>query len=365
MPFEIIRNDISAVTADAVLCPAAAEASVGHGVDAALYRQAGSGLFDARVSLGHIAPGDARECASPGLKAKYVIFAVAPFFNEADSEKLLRRCLDRALALAFKLGCKSFALPLLGAGERGWPVEKALKTAVDAIKAFLDKHDTDISLVLFSDQAAELSQALYGPIKSYIDRRYVAEEKSRQAMASRFFSNDAAVCRERLFRRKAERKPAPSGSVCPPDTEDCAVYSAPAPPPMAKPAALSSPDVQELNDMLRAMDEGFSQKLLRMIDMRGYTDPQVYKRANIDRKLFSKIRNKPDYRPGKATVYAFAVALELGLAETRELLESAGFAMSRSSKFDIIMEYYIVKGCYDIFEINQALFAFDQPLLGS
>ena len=196
----------------------------------------------------------------------------------------------------------------------------------ETIQSFLLTHDVSVTLVLFDRDAATVSKSLFTDISSYIDTQFIKEHADQ---------GPERVRREVAFYRDA-----------------------------AKGMPMSAGVPGSLEEALSHIDESFSQMLLRKIDAAGLTDAQCYKKANIDRKFFSKIRNDPHYRPSKPTALAFAIALELDLNETQELLRKAGFTLSHSQKLDIIVEYFILHGNYDIFQINQALFAFDQSLLG-
>ena len=241
---------------------------------------------------------------------------------------LLASAYRSSLELALANRCETVAFPLLSSGVYSYPKDQALKVAVDTIGDFLLAHDMTVYLVIFDRDAYTISSKLFADITAYIDDCYVdthtdsrEEQRRRMAMAS--------------MPMEEEWMPAP-----------CAMTPS------------------GLDEAISKLDESFSQMLLRKIDERGMTDAQCYKKANIDRKLFSKIRSDVHYKPSKPTAMAFAIALELPLEEAREMLEKAGFAFSHASKFDIIVEYFIAHQNYNIFEINEALFAFDQSLLG-
>ena len=301
----------------------------GGGVDGAIHRAAGPELLAECRGLGGCKTGQAKITRGYRLPAKYVIHAVGPVWQGGGhgERELLAGAYRASLELALVNGCRTVAFPLISAGAYGYPKDRALKTAVDVIGDFLLVHDMTVYLVIFDRAAFSIGEKLFADIAAYIDDRYVEEHTDR---------------REEQYRR--------------------AMTFAAEAPPLCASACPSVPG--SLDEALGRLDESFSQMLLRKIDEKGMTGAQCYKKANIDRKLFSKIRSDVHYRPSKPTAMAFAVALELPLAEARELLEKAGFAFSHASRFDIIVEYFIAHQNYDIFQINEALFAFDQSLLG-
>ena len=339
MPLKIVRNDITKMKLDAIVSATDPDFSGSGGADGSIQRAAGHGSLLKR--LGALRPGEAKLTRAGRLPCKYLIYTVGPVWQGGDRGKaeVLASCYRKCLELAEKKGCKSLAFPLISSGSFGCPKELALHTAVSAISAFLLEREMEVYLVVYDRQAYRLSSKLFADIKAYIDDNYVQEQS--QLWGKRGLPVSRAM-------------PAVEGSVEFPELSG-------EPADLAPLMAARGPSLEEL---LGHLDESFSQMLLRKIDEAGMSDAQCYKKANIDRKLFSKIRSDINYRPSKPTAIALAVALELPLAEMKELLEKAGFALSHSSKFDIVVEYFVSRGNYNIFEINEALFAFDQRLLG-
>ena len=338
MPFEIVRNDITKMQVDAIVNTANPEPVIGAGVDSDIHQKAGPALLIARQKIGRITAGCAAITPAFGLPAKYVIHTAGPVWeggNHAE-EVLLRNCYDNSLKLALENGCRSIAFPLISTGNYGFPKDKALQIAISAFSAFLLQQQMHIYLVVFDRTAYRLSESLFRHIASYIDENYVEEVSSchrRQPPRSigifRHRSMDVQECSMAMD----------EGTPCLPPTS--------------------------LEDMLKQEDAGFTETLLRLIDKTGKKDSDIYKRANISKQHFSKIRNNPAYKPTKPTAIALALALELNLEETRDLIGRAGYALNHSSKFDLIIRYFIEQGNYNIVEINIALYEFDQVLLGS
>ena len=378
MPFQIIRNDITRVQADAIVNTANPRPVCGSGTDAAIYAAAGPRrLLRARKKIGAIAPGEAAVTPAFRLPAKYIIHTVGPAWTDGTrgEYETLASCYRKSLLLAEQLSCRSVAFPLISAGVYGFPKGPALRIAMDEIRAFLADCDMDVTLVVYNRGAFDLSSALVDRVAQFIDDRYV-EARRRTAPPPGLSAADmrpAPQRREAMFRdrdKESRKKPQRERTAWEEDTlgsipsEDSAAPSAPVPSGYSMPSFSVPSRKKSLSDVMEHVGETFQERLLRLIDERELTDTAVYKRANLDRKLFSKIRCNPDYRPRKRTAVALAIALELNLDETVDLLSRAELALSPSSKFDLILQFCIENRIYDTFEINALLFQYDQPLLG-
>lgn len=347
MPFEIVRNDITSMRVDAIVNSANPRPVIGAGTDSRIHEKAGPRLLAARQKIGPIAAGCAAVTEAFDLDAKYVIHTVGPVWDGGSygEEALLRSCYDRCLQLARELDCSSIAFPLIATNNYGFPKDKALRIAVSAFSEFLMESEMQIYLVVFDRTAFQLSEKLFHGVASYIDQHYV------DACDLAVYGADDRLRQRRMHSRMDRDLRA--------TREETACY-APRPAPRA-----AAPKALSLEDMLKQEDAGFTETLLKLIDKSGKKDSEIYKRANLSKQHFSKIRNNPNYKPTKPTAIALALALELDLKETKDLIGRAGYALTKSSKFDLIIQFFIQQKNYSIVEINIALYEFDQPLLGA
>ena len=334
MPLEIIRNDITKMKVDAIVNAANTELRMGGGVCGAIFQAAGViELQEACKKIGECPTGQAVITDGFKFHAKYIIHTPGPIWQGGSKKEaqLLKAAYENSLTLAVQHKCKSIAFPLISTGIYGYPKKEALQIAVSTISSFLLHHDILVYLVVFDKNSFCLSQKLVHSIHEYIGEHYVEEA-------------------EKTFQRDRRE-----------EYEEIKLFQ--------EAESLQEKVYEVENDLLisrlNELDESFSERLLRLIDEKEMTDVETYKRANMDRRLFSKIRNGVDYSPKKKTVLAFAIALQLNLDETMELLTTAGYTLSHSSKFDVIIEFFIQQANFNIHEINEALFAFDQPLLGA
>ena len=416
MPFTIVRDDITHVRADALVNAANERLQRGGGVCGALFRAAGAArLQDACDKIGHCDTGDAVATPAFNLPARYIIHAVGPIWRGGSQGEraLLASCYRRSLELAASLKCRSVAFPLISAGIYGYPTGEALQVAQDEIKVFLQTHEMQVTLVLFGSRSMELADELHLRVARYIDDVYVAASghHRREGWESAYLQEEDTGSIEALnapwpaagqrptgqppaakppaakppatqgdYARRTESYPGAGRPVDSGTSYGMPAPSAPSAAPAPLPRGSSAREGKKriglprlgkrdqlphpLKSLLAHLDAGFSQTLLTLIDERGLKDAEVYKKANISRQHFSKIRSNPSYKPTKTTVLALAVALELSLSETQMLLERAGFALSHADCRDVIVEFFIREGIYDVYQINDALFAFDQPLLG-
>lgn len=342
MPLHMVRQDITKMKVDAIVNAANRTLLGGGGVDGAIHRGAGPRLLEECRGLGGCETGEAKITKGYDLPCEYVIHTVGPVWLGGDKgeAEALAACYRNSLLLALEQGCRSVAFPLISTGAYGYPKDQALRIAVDTVSSvLLASEDLTVYLVFFDRTSFQLGEKLYWDLSVYIDDSY-----------AKLYAEPSDLTRRR-------RKIA---------VEECArkIDFSALPSPIQARRAPKKEKEPSLEETVLNLDESFTEMLLRKIDEKGITDAQCYKKANVDRKLFSKIRKDKYYKPSKPTALAFAVALELSLAETEELLKKAGFALSHSNKFDLIIEYFIKNGNYDVFVINAALFAFDQPLLG-
>lgn len=332
MPLQIIRNDITKMDVDAIVNAANSALKMGGGVCGAIFNAAGADKLQKECDeIGKCNTGDAVITKGYNLLAKHIIHTVGPVWNGGnnDEEKLLKNCYLKSLNLALVNGLESIAFPLISSGIYGYPKDQAFKIAVSVIQDFLLNNEMMVYLIVFDKKAVEISEKLYKSIEKYIDDNYVDDryesKRERYTKELEFISENFILNEANVMPSKSKRS---------------------------------------LEDVVSQLDETFSQMLFRLIDEKDMTDVETYKKANIDRKLFSKIRSDKFYNPRKTTALALAISLELNIDETKDLLSKAGLALSHSNKFDLIIEYFIDEGIYNIFEINEALFAFEQNLLG-
>ncbi len=398
MPLQIIRNDITKVYADAIVNTANPEPMYGSGTDAAVYKAAGEGfLLKERREIGELCPGEVNVTDAYGLHARYIIHTVGPTWVDGKHGEfgILSSCYRKSLHLALKLGCESVAFPLIATGVYRFPKDKALQTALRVIREFLEGHDMMVTLVVFSREAYQLSSELSHNVRQYIDDHYYAGAMKREYGWDPLSEED-----RRNYRREADVHGYAGFPTVEEDYYDSVpddlpeeshrplMQQAPSPLPSAAPKAgkkntggvfhlpkkkdwesvfgksEKKPAKKTLDDYLAKPGETFQQMLMRKIEEKDMTGPEVYKKANLDKKLFSKIKTNPVYTPKKQTAVALAIALRLNLDETVDLLGRAGLALSPSNTFDLIITFCIENNQYDVFEINSLLFDYDQPLLG-
>lgn len=385
MPYQIVRNDIVKMCVDAIVNPTDSWYSGSGGTDERIHRFAGKEMDRVLASYPPIDEGMVAVTEGFGLPCRFVIHTIGPIWEGGDhhERETLVSCYRNALSAAKERGCGSIAFPLISSGTFGYPKDQVLRVALETVTEFLMEHDMTVFIVVYDKESYSISKKLQADIDSFIDENYINEyseldEESRRRRQRGAVSADAVLESFRNSARKAfsearraeadtepEFPPAPK-QAGPGSEEPAFIETQTAPAVSSVPAGrrTEAKKADTLDERLRKMDEPFSICLLRLIDEKGMTDVQCYKKANVDKKLFSKMRN-PAYRPSKPTVLAFAFALELTLDEAKALLEKAGFALSPNFMFDVVIQYFFEHGNYDLMEINETLYQYDLPCLGN
>jgi len=336
MPFEIVRNDITKIHVDAIVNPTNSKLFGTAGVDGAIHKIEGPSLREATEKLGELAPGNCVLTKAYNLPAGHIIHTVGPVWNSGNGqdEAILRSAYMNALELVKDQGFESVAFPLISSGSYGCPKDVALSIAIRSIGEFLLFNEITVYLVVFDKTSYQLSEDLFSSVEAYIDDHYIDEHMLPRR--NRILENCDDLGYNDVFSESISDK-----NMAP-----------------------VKPKKKSLDDVISHLDETFSETLLRIIDERGLKDPEVYKKANVTKQTFSKIRNNSHYNPTKQTVLAFAIALQLNLDEAKDLLLKSGYALSNSNRFDLIMGFFFESKNYNIYEINAVLFEYDQNLLG-
>ncbi len=338
MPFQIIRNDITKVKADAIVNTANPAVAVGDGVDSAIYKAAGKEkLLAERSKIGYLEPGMAAVTPAFDLDAKYIIHVSGPWWKggKAGETELLRQCYDKALDLAAEKKCGSIAFPLLATGTYGFPQKLGIEIAVDAFTSFLEEHEMEIFLVVFGEKSVKISGELGAEVASFIDDEYVSKTLAEEYRFDGIPDACYEVRENRLERPRAPRK-------------------------LACPVALSSMPKENvpLEEVLKGIyKESFEKHLQMLINKKGLKNSEVYVAANISKQYFSKLL-KGTVKPSKEKVLALALGLRLNMDETVDFLRMAGYALSPISQTDAVVGYFIEHKMYSVIKIDIVLFDF-------
>ncbi len=368
MAFKIVRNDITKMKVDAIVNTANEEPIYSSGTDTAVYKAAGEELLLAeREKIGFMNEGEVAITPGFNLPAKYIIHAVSPCYIDGTygEERKLRQCYRRSLNLAYENQCKSIAFPLIATGSFGYPKEEGMSIAVEEIKAFLLMHDMLIYLVVFDTESTRLGLDFYPELEAYIDHNYVCDKREEE-YGDRYYGSET---NEELEYDKKEdvekllKYPSikidkcfmkASSIMSTEDVEESAVEEDGAV------GAFFDDDLWEenesaLNERMKHLSDTFQQYLLYLIEVKGLTNTEVYKRAIMTKQLFSKIKVNPDYHPDKATAMRLCVGAKLNLDETKDLMARAGYALSPCDKRDIIFSFFIEREIFDMIEIDIVL----------
>jgi len=366
MPLQIIRTDLARVKADAIVNSANIQPVVGYGVDSRLHEAAGPGLLVARKAIGTIRPGDSAPTPAFNLAAKWVIHTVGPLWEggSANEEETLASCYAGALLWAEKLACESIAFPLISTGTLGFPKDIALRVATDVIRHHLMNSDFSVYLVVYDPASFVYSEAMFedvevrmSKIDEYLSMRFVAPSFARYSpyekthRTARHISFES-VSNELSYQDIKASYKIESSSILPMMEE--------------RPAPRIAP-LQKTSDRHAPRSDTFSVKLFEWIETKGMKPSDCYRRANVDKRLFSKILLNMNYQPKKNTALAFCVSLRLDLEETQDLIGRAGYLLSSSLRFDLIVMDFVKRKHFDVFDINNAIHDEDEnlPLLGS